>query len=259
MANGILMEMTIDDVRALDPEVVIIGVGSTEPHGPSMPYGTDFWQADGVIREAVIAANARGGRVLMYPTLAIGNNVNFRAWPFACRIRVQTLMQVLLDILEAITEDGVRKIVLLNGHGGNTDTVRAALRAFHHSQPVNGGAFVCMAGGSPDTGKFVEHSSPHGGESEASRMLHHRPEFVHPEKFQDQPFGTLAVEALSHTHFVRPWHRYVPMSAGGDTRAASAEKGRGIVEADIEHLAEMLVQLSAAPFTDSFPYEPDNA
>ncbi len=38
--------MTIDDVRALDPEVLVWAIGSTEPHGPALPYGTDYWQAE---------------------------------------------------------------------------------------------------------------------------------------------------------------------------------------------------------------------
>ena len=122
--SGILSEMTIEDVKALDPEIVMLGIGSTEPHGPALPYGTDFFIADNVCRESIRLANQRGARVLMYPTLPIGNNVNFKSFPFACRMRVRTLMHVLLDIIEAIEEEGVRKIVLYNSHGGNTDTVR---------------------------------------------------------------------------------------------------------------------------------------
>jgi len=252
------MEMTIDEVRAFQAEVVIFAVGSTEPHGPSMPYGTDAWQAGAAVRKGVLLANSRGARALMYPTLPVGNNVNFRAWPFACRIRVQTLMQVLLDIMEALTEDGIRKIVLFNGHGGNTDAIRATLRAFHHTQPVNGGAFACMTSSSSDCGKFVDASSPHGGESEASRMLHLKPDFTHPEQFQDQPFGKVVCDALERpeVYFVRPWHRYLPFSGGGDTRQATAEKGGNMLDTTAEWLSELLVQLTEAEFTDAFPYPP---
>jgi creatinine amidohydrolase len=258
VSSGILMEMTVEEVRAFDTQVVVLGIGSTEPHGPHLPYGTDFYQVDGLVRRAVVRANERGARALMYPTLAIGNNVNFRAWPFACRIRVQTLMNVLLDVLHAITEDGVRKIVLVNGHGGNTDCVRATLRAFTDTQPADGGAFVCMAGEPGEVGRppLVEHSSPHGGESETSRMLYLREDLVRTGKIGVLPFGELAVEALSRdAHFVRPWHRAVPASAGGDATQASAEKGREIVERSAEHIAELIVQLSQAPWSEAFPYK----
>ncbi len=260
MAHGILMEMTVAEVRAFRPEVVVLGVASTEPHGPVLPYGTDVYQCDAVVRRGVLRANERGGRALMYPTLPIGNNVNFQAFPFACRIRVRTLMQMLLDVIEALEADGVRKVVLHNGHGGNTDAIRAALRAHVGARAPDEGAFVCMTSGPPGLHRppLVEHASDHGGESETSRMLHLREDLVHQGEMGVFPFGTLAVEALAGAgvHFVRPWHRYVPASAGGDVRQASAEKGRTLIDAEAEHLAELLVQLSQAEWTDAFPYLP---
>ena len=81
MPSGILMEMTIEEVRAFRPEVVVLPVASVEPHGPALPYGTDFTQCDGAVRRGVERANRRGARALMYPTMPIGNNVNFQAFP----------------------------------------------------------------------------------------------------------------------------------------------------------------------------------
>lgn len=259
MASGILMEMTIDEVRAFQPEVVVLGVASVEPHGPVLPYGTDFYQCDAAVRRGVELANRRDARALMYPTLPVGNNVNFKAFPFACRIRVQTLMQVVLDILSALADDGIRKVVLYDGHGGNSDTLRATLRAHVDAHPPGEGAFVCIVSGPPGLAKppLVEHPSDHGGESETSRMLHLREDLVRTEKFGVFPFGTLRVEALADggVYFVRPWHGYVPVSAGGDVRQASAEKGRQLVDASADHLAKLLVELSRAEWDEAFPYE----
>jgi creatinine amidohydrolase len=242
VGDGILTEMTIEQVRAMEPEVVALGVGSVEPHGPALPYGTDYFQCDAVVRRGVELANAGGARALMYPTLPIGCNVNFKAWPFACRIRVQTLMATLLDIISALEEDGIRKVVLYDGHGGNTDAIRATLRAHFDAAAPDRRAFVCMA------------SSP----AEASRMLHLRGDLVRADKLGDLKFGKLAVEGLAESgaHFVRPWDRHVPASAGGDARKASAEKGRKIIEAEAEHLAALLTGLSRTPWTEAFPYEP---
>ena len=231
MTLGILQEMTVDDVRRFRPEVVLAGIGSTEPHGPSMPYGTDVYQVDAHCRLATERANARGARVLMYPTLPIGGNVNFKPFPFACRISIRTLMLTLLDIIAALEEDGIRKIVLFNGHGGNTDAIQATLREhFDKTQPPRR-AFVCMAGNNlmtKDAAAVVEHASDHGGEAEASRMMHIRPDLVHAEKFQDQPIAKPVIEFLSQNklYYVKPWHRYMPMSAGGDTRKTRPPRAR---------------------------------
>lgn len=258
---GILSEMTVEEVDAMGPEVVVLGVASTEPHGPSLPCGTDYFFCDSVCREATLRANARGARALMYPTLPIGNNVNFKAYPFACRIGVRTLMRVLLDIIEQIEEDGVRKIVLVNGHGGNTDAMRAVLREhFERHDPRDPGAraFVCIAGGDLGKAPDVElgDRSPHGGDSEASRMLHLRPELVREDRFMNQPLRETMLPSLNagKVAFVKPWHLFIPLSGGGDTRAATAEKGKALFEARVEGLADFLVELSEAPWGPSFPY-----
>jgi len=257
MNLGILEEMTIEDVRAFKAEVVIWAIGSTEPHGPVLPYGTDHWQCDATVRRGVILANQRGARALMYPTLPIGNNATFKAFPFACRISPQTLTQVILDVIQALEEDGIRKIVLVDGHGGNTDTMRAALRAHAHAHRPGEGAFVCVTRGGMPKG-VIEHPSDHGGEGEVSRIMHLRPDLVRKDKLAVFPWGELAVEVLKdpRVHFVRPWHLYVPHAAGGDVRKATAEKGRKVIEYAAEFLARLLVELAEAEFGETFPYKP---
>ena len=57
MPDGILTEMTIDEVRAFRAEVVVLGVASVEPHGPALPYGTDYFQCDAAVGGGVLRAN----------------------------------------------------------------------------------------------------------------------------------------------------------------------------------------------------------
>jgi len=257
--SGVLSEMTMEEVRALDPQVVLLGVASTEPHGPILPYGTDFFQCDGLCRRAVIRANEAGGRVLMYPTLPIGNNVNFKGFPFACRIGVRTLMRVVLDIIAAVEEDGIGKVVIVSGHGGNTDALRAVLREHFDRTPAERRAFVCLAGGGAPPAGVVEEPSPHGGESETSRIMYLRPDLVRTERLRNLPLAETIPEFPDEANitFVRPWHLYVPMGGGGETRKATAEKGRILIERGAETLADLLVRLSRAPWNPNFPYPPD--
>jgi creatinine amidohydrolase len=261
--SGILEELTIDDVRTLNPQVAIISIGSTEPHGPHLPYGTDTFQIDAVGKRAVVHANKAGARVILLPTLPISNNVNFKAFPFACRIGVLTLMNVILDIIKALEEDGIRKIVILNGHGGNPDTLQATIRQHISLHPPGQASFVCMlhigAMLPPHVHAMIQHPSDHAGESETSRMLYLRPDLVHPDKFANFPMQTPALEHLRkyRIFFVRPWHGYLPLSAGGETKHSSAEKGKAIIEEDAKGLAGFLVELANAPINSLFPY-PDH-
>ena len=259
MTDGILEEMTIEDVRAFHPEVVVFGVASVEPHGPALPYGTDYFKCDAVIRRGVTLANQGDARALMYPTLPIGNNANFQGFPFACRMAPATLMQVVLDIIEALEQDGIRKVVVYDGHGGNTDTLRATLRAHAHRRRPGEGAFVCLTPDPPGleiVRNLVEHPSMHGGESEVSDMLYLHEPLVRADKLGVSPRGKLAVEVLNRPgiHFVRPWHLFLPASADGDVRKATRAKGQARVDGAARHLSEILIGLSKAPWTPNFPF-----
>lgn len=261
---GILSEMTVEDLHTFRPEVVIIALTSTEPHGPHLPYGTDFYIGDGVVREAVLLANRSDARVLMLPSLPVGNNVNFQAFPFACRMRVRTYMSLLLDLIESLEQDGIRKIVLANSHGGNVDTIKAVLREhFERHRPGSPDrAFVsyCRAIGmaTPEAFAAIEHRSEHAGESETSLIEHFHPELVRRERFAHFPtqHPTLPELYNGQAHFVRAWEGFMPQSAGGETRQSSPEKGKVLAESAAEGLANYLMRLSAAPWHPSFPYPP---
>ena len=171
---GLLEEMTVEEIRAFQPEVVVLPLGSTEPHGPHLPLGTDTYQVTALSRLAVEAANRRGGRVLLYPTLPITNNANVRAFPFALRMGIRTLMSVIIDIVTQCREDGIRKVVIVNGHGGNPAAIDAALREI---AAMDGMPFVCWTWGIAPDGFVdpIKHPSDHGGESETSRIMDVRP------------------------------------------------------------------------------------
>lgn len=259
MLNGILEEMTSEDVAALNPEVGVIAVGSTEPHGPHMPYGTDYYICDGVIKRAVPLANEQGARVLALPTLPIGNNVNFKAMRFACRMSVRSLMLVVLDLIQALEEDGLRKIVIVNHHGGNTQTLQAVLRE-HYDRKGDDGAFVCFtaagAFASEDASALIDHTFDHAGEGETSQIMYLRGELVAEDKRADNPEVPPKATFLDDPRaiWVRPWNLFLPEGAGGDSRKATKAKGEAMIESSAEGLADFLVKLSKAPWTQNFPY-----
>lgn len=252
-AWGLLEEMTIDDVRAFGAEVAVLPLGSTEPHGPHLPYGTDTFQVTNLSREGVRLANARGARVLLYPTLPITNNANFRKFPFACRIGVRTLMTVILDIVTQCKEDGVMKFVIVNGHGGNPGAIAASMREIAGMDDM---PFVCLADPhyDPKLHQVILHASDHAGESETSQIMYLRPDLVRTDKLANNPLGEVKVPELKNATFVRPWHLYLPVSAGGETRKSTAAKGKAVQEIMARGLAELLVGLSKAKFDKRFPY-----
>ncbi|MCZ7648274.1 MAG: creatininase family protein [Planctomycetota bacterium] len=251
---GLLEEMTVEEVRAFKPEVAVLPLGSTEPHGPHLPYGTDTWQVTRLCRLGVERANARGAKALLYPALPITNNANVRKFPFALRIGIRTLMTVILDIAKQCWEDGIRKVVIVNGHGGNPGAIMAAQRELAGMDEV---PFVFWATDLKPEGfkDPMEHPSDHGGESETSRMLWIRPDLVRTHKLREFPVSEPRDPAFKRAQYVRPWHLYLPASAGGETRKSSARKGKAVIEAEAEGLAELLMAVSKARVDGRFPYK----
>ncbi len=254
--TGILEEMTIDQVRGLKPDVAVIPIGSTEPHGPALPYGTDSYRAEAIACGATREANRQGGRVVCLPTVRISLNNNFRAFPFACRMQVSTFMALLKDLVKMCEADAIEKVVFVNAHGGNPDVIRATMRDLAAAD----GAFVCLIQASScaslEARQVCEKPSDHAGEDETSQMLYLRPDLVHSAKIGDNPRRRPALEVLTEfqVDFVRPWHLYMPASAGGDASRASREKGKIVIDSSIDGTGRFLAELSRADRDRNFPY-----
>jgi creatinine amidohydrolase len=255
--NGLLETMTISGVEKFRPEVVVIPLGSTEPHGPHLPYGTDTLIVDGVTAEAVRIANESGARVLRLPPLPIGNNVNFKGFPFACRISVETLTAVIMDLVSFVHEEGVRKIVLVNGHGGNDSTIKACQRRIYDRFQQD--LFVCSCSTwqfSVETYKTLfTDGSPHAGDYETSMVQHFAPHLVVTSALAPAEMHRATIPELRQdVHWVKAWHHHMPSSCGGRPDQASAEKGKTFAADCTAKLGAFLVNLSREPWHPRFPF-----
>src|ERR1700732_765316 len=117
----ILAEQTHAAVRAQPWEVAVLPFGATEPHNLHMPYGTDNFEVEEIGRRACEAAHGEGAKVLLLPVMPFGVNTNHLRVPGALALSVNptTLLAVLTDLVDALERQGLKKLVLLNGHGGH--------------------------------------------------------------------------------------------------------------------------------------------
>ncbi len=105
--------MQVEDYLKHDDRAVL-PLGSTEQHA-YLSLGTDSILAE---RVAMEAAEPLG--VAVFPVVAYGITPYFMAYPGTISLRVNTYLQIIRDILESLTRHGFRRIVIVNGHGGNT-------------------------------------------------------------------------------------------------------------------------------------------
>ncbi|WP_262058833.1 mycofactocin biosynthesis peptidyl-dipeptidase MftE [Streptomyces sp. STR69] len=193
--------------------LVLLPVGSTEQHGPHLPLDTDSVIAHAVARRAATALPG----TLVAPTLPYGASGEHAGFPGTVSIGHEALRAVLVELVRSLSLWAAR-IVLVNGHGGNTatlDTTVRLLRAEGHDVAW--------------TGCSVLGGDAHAGRAETSVMLHLAPERVRLAAAvtgDTRPLSVLLPELMAHGV-----HAISPSGVLGDPTGATAKEGRTAMDA----------------------------
>jgi creatinine amidohydrolase len=254
-----LLEVNYAHVKDHPYEVAVLPLGATEPHNLHLPYGTDVFEADAIGEAICEAAHNQGARVALLPTIPYGTETNQRSFPLSMNLNPSTLFAVITDLVTSLEHHGIRKIVLLNSHGGNE--MKALLRELYGRTAAH--LFLCnwYTVLSDKYNEVFSQPDDHAGEMETSFIMAYHPHLV--AKNSD---GSLAADdgATQQTRFeavnrgwvsiTRPWHLLTTNTGVGNPHAASADKARRYMELLVPRLARFLTELSAAPIDDRFPY-----
>lgn len=122
-----LRQMTWRDAKAAfaTARVALVPVGSTEQHGPHMTLDTDSAIADAFARKI---GEALGDAAVLCPTINLGMSEHHLAFAGTLTLRAPTLLGLIADVVESLAHHGLRRVLLVNGHGGNQDALRLAAR-----------------------------------------------------------------------------------------------------------------------------------
>jgi creatinine amidohydrolase len=240
-------------------EVAVLPCGATEPHNLHLPYGTDMYEGETVGEKICEAAHEKGAKVVLLPTIPYGTETNQMAFPLAMNLNPSTLFAVITDLVKSLEHHGIRKLVLLNSHGGND--FKALLRELYGKTTVN--IFLCnwyTAIGELKSEIFT-HPDDHAGEMETSFGLAYFPDLVARNAdgtliADDGKVARSRFEAVNRgwVGITRPWHLLTTNSGSGYPHEASAEKGRKLIDVVVERLSPFLVELSAAKLDEKFPF-----
>jgi creatinine amidohydrolase len=259
MRPYILAEANYAYTKAHPYEVAVLPLGATEPHNLHLPYGTDLFEGTIVGERICGAAHARGANVVLLPTVPFGTETNMHALPLAINVNPSTLFQFVTDVVHSCLRSGVRKIVLLNSHGGNE--MKPLLREL--CDKIDGHVFLCSWYNAlgEDYGKIFEHREDHAGEMETSFGLAYFPHLI-----AKTPDGKLAADdgAVQKSRFeavnrgwvsiTRPWHLLTTNTGSGYPHAATAAKAEQMMKVLEDRLGTFLVELAAAKLDDNFPF-----
>ncbi|HKM53789.1 MAG: creatininase family protein [Isosphaeraceae bacterium] len=250
-----LAEINYGHVKASLPyEVAVLPLGATEPHNLHLPYGTDSFQVETIAERACAIASGQNARVLLLPTIPYGTETNQMKFPLAMNLNPSTLCRVITDLVESLETHGIRKLLLLNGHGGND--LKWVLRELHRATSVH--MFLCnwYKVAADGYATIFEEKDDHAGEMETSMGLAHFPDLVAMEQADAGAVRPSRFTAVNQgwVEITRPWHLLTTNSGSGDPRLATAAKGQAVTQRVSQCIGQFLVELAQSPLDESFPF-----
>jgi creatinine amidohydrolase len=257
MNSGFLSEMNQTELRAYDPEVVILPIGSTEVHARHLPYGTDSITGEALGRRILSLTAERGCRALFMPTVHYSVVTNITEFPFSVGLSPSALILVCMEILTTLEQQGVRKVLILNNHGGNIGTMDALLRTIYEELDLFA-VVVNPWGPAEDVIEQIRETDDigHACEIETSICLDFFPELIDmsaAEPTHSSPHKLPSADKIK-APFVKPWHIFTRNGGMGDPTKGSKEKGEKINQVYAERIADLVCELANADLKENTPY-----
>lgn len=226
-----LARMTWRDAKdaLAEARVAIVPVGSTEQHGPHMTLDTDSAIAEAFAR---LIAEQLGNDAILCPTLRLGMSEHHLAFAGTLTLRAPTLLALIADVVESLAHHGMKRILLVNGHGGNQDALRLAARAAQRDG-VSAVSSVMWAVLTADliAQRAATHRHAHACDIETSVALAIAPEVVLHERIEAPaalPPAPLA-EPGARYEIPVPFEQWTSNGSLGDPRLATKQLGEEIV------------------------------
>lgn len=251
------------DLR-IDPDrtIAILPTAAVEQHGPHLPVGVDTYINQGLC-DLLAERCPDNLDIRLLPVMAVGKSNEHLFAPGTLTLSAETALKAWTEIGLSVARAGVRKMLIVNSHGGNTDLISIVARELR----VRAGTYCVRmgwgAGSVPDGIYSAQEMAQgiHGGDNETSLMLHFRPDTVDMTKAQDFRWthsqGDIPpVGATAHGWIASDVN---PAGVAGEAHLATAEKGRLTAEHYVGHAIEVLQKIAAqdvtalAPVDDPFP------
>lgn len=223
--------------------VALLPVGSTEQHGPHLPLGTDWMTAQEIARRA-----GKKGGWLVLPTVPVGVSEHHRQFWGTLWVPPEVLRAYVLGIARALAFHGLRRLVVVNGHGGNTAALEEAARSLRQ-EGVYAFVYVWWRVIPEVIGRVIESGGSHAAEMETAVVLAIAPETVHPERYGEAvargaPEWGKKVEGIEVGFDTLD---FSGSGATGDPSRATVEKGETILQAAADRLDAFCRWLAAQP------------
>jgi creatinine amidohydrolase len=235
----ILAETNWKTVQETNYEVAMLPWGATEAHNYHLPYATDNLQCDYLAAEAARHAWQAGAKVIVLPTIPFGVQTGQLNIPLCINMNPSTQLAVLRDVATCLDGVGIKKLAVLNGHGGND--FRQMIRELQPQVKM----FLCTVNWYRAVPRepFFAADGDHGDEMETSLIQHIAPDWVRPLS----EAGDGHTKKFRLAAFREGW-AWAPRQ----WTQVTADTGDGDAAAVAERLGQFLIELAAANVNDLY-------
>ncbi len=244
MNPHILQEANWKEIEKAKIKIAILPWGATEAHNYHLPYGTDTFMAQKIASDAAAMANKKGAGAIVLPPIAYGVNTGQLEVKLCMNLNPSTQQSILQDILFVLEEHNIDKLIIVNGHGGNS--FQPIIRELSLEYPDT---IICSVNWWKicNENEFFEQPGDHAGELETSSMMAIAPELVAPL----ETAGNGKERKLKFDGFREKWawtqRRWVMISDDtgvGDPAKASANKGEAFIGCCTKKLSQFIIDFS---------------
>lgn len=223
--------------------VCLLPLSCLERHGPHLPLATDSYIAREICSRAVAIEPA-----VIFPDIILTQILEARHCPGTVAISPDLVVRMLGEICREIARNGLTKIILVNGHGGNSHMLQFFVQS-QLASPVDYTVYFAKLKLAPEDdlkirAQWESKVDGHAGESETSQMLAIRPELVHLNRIQDEgegfPLGRLADVQKAGLYTAMWWYADHPTHYRGTALRATREKGDLVLDARARVLANAI-------------------
>ena len=257
MRPYILAETNWKSVQTSDFELAVLPWGATEAHNYHLPYSTDNILADRIAAEAAKIAFDRGGKLIVLPAINYGVNTGQPDVKLDMNLNPGTQFLILKDLITVLDRQGIRKLVILNTHGGND--FKQMIRELNLIFPK---MFICQCNWFkiPGAENYFNDLGEHAGEVETSFMQYLAPELVLP--LSDAGDGTAKIFRVSALNegwawAERKWTKVTKDTGIGNPALATSEKGEAFFRMITEKIGEFLYELSTVNSDELYMPRPE--
>lgn len=244
MRSYILADTNWKTIKDTNVDLAVLPWAATEAHNYHLPYSTDIIEAEAVAAEAARLAYEKGARLMVLPVIPFGVNTGQHDIRLDMNLNPSTQLAILHDLLITLDRQGVRKLVIMNAHGGND--FRPMIRELGLRFP---GVFICQCNfyQAVDQRDFFENKDDHAGEMETSLLLYLRPDLILPlEEAGEGKAKRFRFKAIREgwAWAERRWSEVTQDTGVGDPRKATREKGERYFKAVTEKIGEFFHELA---------------